>query len=78
MKSSVLVLFVFVMSFAACGGASRSERPAGIAASQNSNVSFGLYDISSSGPLSGVAEALTARPGEDKPVASGPDRANQH
>ena len=69
MRRSVLFLFVFIGCLTACGGASRSERPAAIASSDNSNVSFGLYDISSSSPMSAVADALTSKPTNDVPAS---------
>jgi hypothetical protein len=70
MRRSVLVLFVFISALTACGGANRSERAAGVASSENSNVSFGLYDISSGSGMSGLANVLTSKPGGDeKPVS---------
>lgn len=73
MRRPVPALFVFIAAFTACGGASRSENPAGVAAEQNANVSFGLYDISSKGPMSGLADALTSRPGgTDDPASADP------
>lgn len=65
MRRSVLLISAFVTVASACGGASRSDNVAGVAANANSNVSFGLYDISRSSPYEVVRDVLASKPESD-------------
>jgi hypothetical protein len=87
MRRSVLSIIALAIGLFGCG--SSSERSATVVNNSNSAVSFGLYDISSTYPLSAAADAPTNRPSEAAPrlenqsskptsitVIGGPDRSD--